>query len=190
MGRGMAIGRCTGRCAATDRELEPGETCIAVLARPLPEEESAEPKAGRKGRGDGPILVRLDFAVAAWDAAWVDRAFKDRVLCWWRATVPDPDSPTRKFVDDSILLDLFERLEDDKEERRQAFRFVLGLILLRRRKLRMIDREKVDGSTYWIFKRVGAGDDAPLYRAMDPELNESDADEIAEQLSEIVADEA
>ena len=147
------------------------------------------PDSNRKGRREGPVLERLDFAVGAWDSAWADPPFKDRVLCWWRTTVPDPDAPTRRFVDDSILLDLFERLEDDDDDRRRAFRFVLGLILLRRRKLRMVDREKEDGSTYWIFKRVGAGDDAPLYRALDPQLDESDADEIAEQLSEIVADE-
>ena len=53
----------------------------------------------------------------------------------------------------------------------------------------MIGRESEEAGTIWIFKRTGSGDDAPLYRALDPELNESDADEIAEQLSEIVADE-
>ena len=191
MGRGLAIGRCTGRCAATDRALEPGETCIAVLARPVAPEvpEVPDQATGRKRLGEGPVMERLDFSLASWDAAWSDPPFKDRVLCWWKTSVPHPDQPSRRFVDDSVLLDLFERLESDGDEQRQAFRFVLGLILLRRRKLRMVDREKVEGVTYWIFKRVGGGDDAPLYRAVDPELDESDADEIAEQLSEIVADE-
>jgi hypothetical protein len=168
--------------------LEPGETCIAVLARPIAS-EVPDQAAARKKRGEGPVMERLDFSLASWDAAWSDPQFKDRVLCWWKASVPHPDQTSRRFVDDSVLLDLFERLESDADEQRQAFRFVLGLILLRRRKLRMVDREKVEGVTYWIFKRVGGGDDAPLYRAVDPELDESDADEIAEQLSEIVADE-
>ena len=188
MGRSLAIGRCTGRCAATDRALEPGEHCIAVLARPdSPPEEPQE--SSRKGRGEGPVVERLDFSLASWEQAWSQEPLKERVLCWWKATVPDPDTPSRRFVDDSVLLDLFERLEDDDDEQRQAFRFVLGLILLRRRKLRMVDREKDGEQTIWVFKRVGAAEDAPLSRAVDPQLDESDADEIAEQLSEIVADE-
>jgi hypothetical protein len=92
-------------------------------------------------------------------------------------------------VDDAVLLDLFERLENDEDPRRRSFRFVLGLILLRRRKLRLIGRETEGEATYWVFKRVGGGDDAPHHRVIDPELSEADADELAEQLSEIIADE-
>ena len=186
MPRGMVIGRPTGLCAATGRTLETGETCIAVLARPLPPEKGAEVEPPK---GNAPMMERLDFTLDHWDSAWTDPAFKSRVLCWWRTVVPESGAPRKTFVDDSVLLDLFERLEEEEDEQRQAFRFVLGLILLRRRKLRMIGRESEEAGTIWIFKRTGSGDDAPLYRALDPELNESDADEIAEQLSEIVADE-
>ena len=186
MPRGMVIGRPTGLCAATGRTLETGETCIAVLARPLPPEQGVE---AERPKGKAPIMERLDFALDHWDSAWAKPELKSRVLCWWRTVVPESDAPRKTFVDDSVLLDLFERLEEEEDEDRQAFRFVLGLILLRRRKLRMVGRESEEAGTVWIFKRTGSGDDAPLYRAVDPELNESDADEIAEQLSEIVADE-
>ncbi|MCH2161820.1 MAG: hypothetical protein MK085_08100 [Phycisphaerales bacterium] len=185
IGQSFVIGRSTGRCAASDRVLEPGETCVAVLARPLPGEATE-----RKGKRGGPLLERLDFAAEVWDSGPREPELVSRMLCWWRTTVPEPDEPRRAFVDESVLLDLFERLDDDEDERRQAFRFVLGLILLRRRKLRMIDREQVDDGTAWVFKRVGGGDDAPHYRVLDPQLDESDAEEIAEQLSEILADEA
>ena len=168
--------------------MEPGEACIAVLARPLSQPEAAKPTGGKR-RGDGPIVERLDFSLSSWEEAWSQEGLKERALCWWKASVPDPDTPTRRFVDDSVLLDLFERLEDDDDQDRRAFRFVLGLILLRRRKLRMVDREKDGETTTWVFKRVGSGDEAPLWRAIDPQLDESDAEAIAEQLSEIVADE-
>ena len=183
LGRGLVISPCTGRCAASDRVLEPGDACIAALARPLPSEDPAPATAS-------PLLERLDFAIDSWDSAWEAEAFRDRVLCWWRTVVPDPTAPKRSFVDDAVLLDLFERLEHDPDEARRSFRFVLGLILLRRRKLRLIGRETEGETTFWVFKRVGADDDAPLHRAIDPKLSEADADEIAEQLSEIIADEA
>ena len=184
IGQSFVIGRSTGRCAASDRELEPGETCVAVLARPLPGEHTEQ-----KGRKGAPLLERLDFSTESWDSSPRDPQLAARMLCWWRTRVPESDERRRAFVDETVLLDLFERLEEDEDEERQAFRFVLGLILLRRRKLRMIDREKVDEGVLRVFKRVGGGDDAPLYRVLDPQLDESDSEEIAEQLSEIVADE-
>lgn len=184
IGQSFVIGRSTGRCAATDRELEPGETCVAVLARPL-SGEAVE----RKGKKGGPLLERLDFAAEEWDSQPRDQELVSRMLCWWRTRVPESDEPRRAFVDETVLLDLFERLEDDGDEQRQAFRFVLGLILLRRRKLRMIERENSDEGVRWVFKRVGGGEDAPLYRVLDPQLDESDSEDIAEQLTEILADE-
>jgi hypothetical protein len=95
------------------------------------------------------------------------------------------------FVDDETLVDLFERLavESEQDPARQAFRFVLGLILLRRRKLRMVDRLREGDDEVWVLKRVGGGDDAPLWPVADPRLSEEDADAIAEQLSTILADE-
>jgi hypothetical protein len=165
--------------------LKPGESCVAALARPLADAAADEPPARNK-----PLLERLDFAIDSWDAAWEAKAFRQRVLCWWRTVVPDPGAPKRNLVDDTVLLDLFERLEHDPDEQRRSFRFVLGLILLRRRKLRLIGRETEGEETFWVFKRVGGGEDAPLHRAIDPRLSEADADEIAEQLSEIIADES
>lgn len=185
LGQGFVIGRSTGRCAASDHQLEPGEPCIAVLARPLPGEV-----VEKKGKRGGPLLERLDYTVEAWEGTSRDPELAERMLCWWRTTVPEADAPRKMFVDDTVLLDLFERLEEDEDDQRKAFRFVLGLILLRRRKLRMVGREDVEDGTAWVFKRVGGGDDAPLFRAVDPQLDESDAEELAEQLSEIVADEA
>ena len=138
MPRGMVIGRPTGLCAASGRSLETGETCIAVLARPLPPEKGADVEPSK---GNAPVVERLDFTLDNWDSAWTDPGFKSRVLCWWRMVIPESGAPRKTFVDDSVLLDLFERLEEEEDEQRRAFRFVLGLILLRRRKLRMVGRE-------------------------------------------------
>ena len=40
-------------------------------------------------------------------------------------------------MDDDSLMDLFDRLAEDEDERRQAFRWVLGLILVRKKMLRL-----------------------------------------------------
>ena len=47
--KGLVIGRTTGRCAATDRELVAGEPCFTALVRPLP-----DPEAPASDRSDEP----------------------------------------------------------------------------------------------------------------------------------------
>ncbi len=179
--KGLVIGRTTGRCAESDAELEVGAPCVAALVRPLAGDE----------RPDRPVLERLDFDPAVWESANPAQGLGDRLLCWWRTQVPDPSSKRQMFVDDETLVDLFERLaaESEQDPARQAFRFVLGLILLRRRKIRMVDRRREGDDEVWVMKRVGGGDDAPLWPVVDPRLSEEDADAIAEQLSTILADE-
>ena len=69
LGQGFVIGRSTGRCAVSDHQLEPGEPCIAVLARPLPGEvvEKKGKRAGKAGTAvakQGPGKARRERAVA------------------------------------------------------------------------------------------------------------------------------
>lgn len=177
--KGLVIGRSTGRCAVTDRVLEPGTSCFAALARPKRAEDAT----------DKPMIERLDFDASIWEDARRDRDLAGRLLCWWRTEIPEPGGRRNLFVDDGTLVDLFERMEDEEDEHRLAFRFVLGLILLRRRRLRVVDRLREDGREIWHFRRVGGGDDAPIWKVADPQLSEEDADAIAEQLSTILSDE-
>lgn len=185
--KGLVIGRSSGRCAATDRELSPGEPCYTALVRP---DDSDPDDAGR----ERPVFERLDFDPEAWPGVRDTDRYADRLLCWWRTEVPEPGGRKHLFVDDETLVDLFAQLEEETEPERRAFRFVLGLILLRRRKLRMVERareqdEAGDAVEVWRFKRVGGGDDAPIWSVADPRLSEDDADAIVEQLSTILSDE-
>ncbi len=185
--KGLVIGRSTGRCAATERELAPGDPCFTALVRPQPDPD-ADPGTG-PGRADRPVFERLDYHPEAWDDVRESGILGDRLLCWWRTEVSEPGGRRNLFVDDETLVDLFARLEDEADPGRAAFRFVLGLILLRRRKLRVVDRGREGDEDVWRFKRVGGGDDAPIWAVADPRLAEDDAEAIAEQLSAILSDE-
>ncbi|MAC18351.1 MAG: hypothetical protein CMJ23_01505 [Phycisphaerae bacterium] len=181
--KGLVIGRTTGRCAATDRELVPGEPCFTALVRPIVDPEAPA------GRGDRPMVDRLDYDPEAWEGVRSSGALEERLLCWWRTEVPEAGGRRNLFVDDETLVDLFARLEEESDPGRQAFRFVLGLILLRRRRLRMIGRDREGDDDIWRFKRVGGGEDAPIWSVTDPRLAEEDAEAIADQLSTILSDE-
>ncbi|MCA9283915.1 MAG: hypothetical protein KDA22_01780 [Phycisphaerales bacterium] len=161
-----AIGRHTGICAATGAVLAPGTPCVAALCE--------EPE------GDG--LVRRDYAIAAWDSG----QRPPRLFSCWRTVVPEPDAPRRMLVDDQTLVDIFERLEGDERPQRLAFRFVLGLILLRKRLLRQVGRERRGDREAWLMLPRGAVEGERPVEVIDPRLGEDDIRTIGEQFSEIL----
>lgn len=104
------VQRCTRRCAKTDRELKPGETIYSALI------------------SKGSQITRVDYAAEAWDAEPEDS------IGWWKAQVPEPNAKKMNWAPNDVMLDFFTRIEDDAG--RQDTRFVLALLLLRRRVLR------------------------------------------------------
>jgi len=105
------IQRSTRRCAATNRPLEPGDVCYSVL------------------EVQGADIVRKDFAASAW-AGPPAEAFG-----WWKSRVPEPHTKRIKLAPNEVLLELFDQLAERPES--QDMRYVLALLLVRRRVLRL-----------------------------------------------------
>jgi hypothetical protein len=105
------VQRCTRCCAATERALEPGDECYSVL-----EISGAE-------------IVRKDFSAEAWKGA------SEAAFGWWKSRVPEPTAKKIKLAPNDVLLELFDQLADKSEQ--QDLRYVLGLLLVRRRVLRV-----------------------------------------------------
>jgi len=120
-----SIEKPTGVCGLTGRHLEPRETYVATLV------EAHEPIEDDPQRSRW-TLRRVDVAVEAWDAG----RRPEGLFSHWKAVVPKPDERKKLFVDDAVLINLFRRLEDARDERRLAFRFVLALILMRKKLLK------------------------------------------------------
>ena len=168
------IARPTGRCAATGGAIEPGQTFVATLA---------EADAG---------LTRLDYSAAAWEGG----ARPEPPLLFvgsWRTIMPEPDARPRMFIDDDALIDLFEQLGEATEAKRLALRYVLALILVRKRLLRL---EGSDGTTMLVRPKGvdlppdRGGDGPPLVRVDDPGLDETTLNEVTEQLGVVLGDDA
>jgi hypothetical protein len=105
------IQRSTRRCAATDCPLDPGATCYSVL------------------EVQGADIVRKDYAASAW-AGPPPEAFG-----WWKSRVPEPHAKRIKLAPNEVLLDLLDKLAERPEC--QDMRYVLALLLVRRRVLRL-----------------------------------------------------
>lgn len=180
------IERTSGRCAATGRTLEPGEAYIAALL------------------DDGEQLRRLDYSLEAWNEA---EPQVEHLFSFWKTTVPQPDEKKKTFVDDEVLLNLLRRLADAEQPQRIAFRFVLMLILMRKKMLRYNRTDKrpvtVTGEDdqpqaieqeWWLMTPkldvskgpMGKWNDDETLEVLDPQLNDEQIRSVTEQLGEIL----
>ena len=166
MTSGYDLGRRTGVCAATGRILEPGEPCIACLCE----------------RADDEGFDRFDYAVDAWETC--ERP--ERLFSFWRTVVPEPNQKRNVFVDDELLMSLFERLADDDRPQRVAFRFVLALVLMRKRVLRSVGHRKIDSENIWLLRAKGSPPETPPIEVRDPKLSDEQVRAVSDQLGEIV----
>lgn len=168
------IGRSTGVCAATGRELAPGEPIVVALVE----------REGSEG------FDRAEFGESDWRAA---RRLDDgrRVFAHWRTTLGEPNSKARLLIDDESLLDMFEQLcegagEEGEERSRSALRYLLALVLCRKRLLVMDGaRSNGEGEPGGILVRR-KGEEGPPTFVADPGMDEATLAEATEQVSAFV----
>lgn len=112
------VQRPTRRCAQTERELLPGETFYSVLVRD---------KSG---------VSRKDYSTEAWNGPPAD------ALSWWKSQVPRLETKKKAQTPNEVMLQVFENLQESPDQ--QDLRYVLALLLARRRVLRI---EEADPDT-------------------------------------------
>jgi hypothetical protein len=99
------------------------------------------------------------------------------------------EGPLRALIDDAELVDLFEQLGAASAQRQLAFRYILALILIRKRLLRHVGTRKGSGGEVMLVqlaRAAGGGPDDPAVEVIDPGLDEQTIAEATEQLGEIM----
>jgi hypothetical protein len=189
------IERPTGQCAFTGRVLQPGEAVMSVLIELDP---SAPVHAGTGKAVAGLGLKRLDVSMEAWQQG----RRPDRIFSYWKSTVAEPNQKKKVFVDDDVLMNMLRRLGETDQPERLAFRFVLALILMRKRLLRYEGTRRQTVSTaqilpngsqadpsapvvqeWWLM--VPRGETQPL-EILNPQLDDEKIQQVTEQLGEIL----
>lgn len=110
------VERCTRHCAASGRELKEGEEFYSVLVNE---------------RRD---VRRHDYAAEAWPGP------PEAALAWWKSRMPTREAKKGQLAPNEVLLQLFAQLEQVPEK--ADMRYVLALLLVRRRVLREEDSEQ------------------------------------------------
>jgi len=191
------VAKPTGVCDKTGRSLEPGETYYAALAE-IPEDQIERDENGRPRADQALGMHRVDVCGEAWDAGHRP----DGLFSFWKTTVPEADEKRKLFVDDAVLMNLLTRLDGVEESERIAFRYVLGLILLRKKLLRYDgtttrQAEQEEGppiEQFWwkltpkldVTKgHFGKWNEDVTIDVLDPKLGEEAIGQVAGQLNEI-----
>jgi hypothetical protein len=162
MAREYNIAKTDCLCRACRKRLEPGTELVATV------------------REVGEELEREDYCLDCWSA----RPQEDgEPLGSWHGRVPAPAARKKLLVDDELLVNLFQRLEAADTAAKLNFRFVLALILMRK-KLLVYDRtEPGDGPETWLMHL--RGDPAPV-KVVNPHLDDDKVAEVSGQLSQIM----
>lgn len=105
------VQRCSRRCAGSGRELAPGESFYSVLI------------------AEGADLRRYDYSLETWKGP------PQEAIGWWKSQIPDPGASRRHWAPNDVMLQFFDELAEQPDK--QDMRYVLALLLVRRRVMRL-----------------------------------------------------
>mgnify|MGYP000924058008 CR=1 FL=1 len=148
-----------GTCSGSGQKIEPGQEYIATLV---------ETPAG---------MQRRDYSLEFWTAS------KPEVYCYWKSVMPKPDQKKKLFIDDNMLMSFFDRLAAETDEEKLNFRFVLALILMRKRLLKYESSKINDGREIWTLRVSGR---EQLAEVLNPHLTEDKIEQLSSQLGQIL----
>ena len=153
------INKPLGQCYGSGKKIECGEEFFAALV---------QTKEG---------LERRDFCVDYWQQR------QPNVFCYWKTKLPAPDQKKQVFVDDNMLMAFFDRLEKETEQEKINFRFVLSLILMRKRLLKYDSSITEADKEIWRLRITG---DKELVDVVNPHLDQEQIERLSSQLSQIL----
>ncbi|MBN2474119.1 MAG: hypothetical protein JXB62_05905 [Pirellulales bacterium] len=110
------VQRCTRHCAVTGREFSPGETFYSVLLL------------------EGAETLRNDYSVESWNGP------PEGALGWWKSQIPDRNANRMQWAPNDVMLQFFDELAEQPDK--QDMRYVLSLLLVRRRVMRLEESER------------------------------------------------
>ena len=90
-------------------------------------------------------FVRRDYCEACWGRMDCAEFYSN-----WRTRMPKKDETPKRFVDDDVLLNFFYRLEGEEEELKVNFRYVLALLLIRKKLLKFKSLRR-EGEQEWLI---------------------------------------
>ena len=147
------------QCCGTGRKIGGGEEYYAALV------ETAEG------------FERRDFCKEFWEQN------RPEVYCYWKTKLARAGQKRQVFIDDDMLMAFFERLATETEAERVNFRFVLALVLMRKRRLRYDSTRTEKDKEVWRLRVAG---EKRTVEVVNPKLSEAQIEQLSSQIGEIL----
>jgi len=149
------IKRTSRHCHATERELQPGEPFFSDLVDE-----------------DG-VLSRQDYCQEAWQGP------SEGSIGWWRARIPETEGGRVYWAPRDVLLAYFDSLVDKTEH--IATTYVMGLLLVRKRILQLVDSETTELGEFLELRRAK---DKRTYKVQVVDLSDGQVNDIQRELGD------
>ncbi len=159
MAQDWAVQTAPGRCCVTGRDFGEGEEFYTVLVE------------------EGESFKRLDFSTQEWKGP------PEGSFCHFKTRVPVKEQPKQLLVHSEMLIAFFRRLATETKPVRLQLRFVLALILMRKRLLRYDGSKTEDRLEIWNMTLTR---DQTHHRVVNPQLTDDQIGVVSRELSGIL----
>jgi hypothetical protein len=149
----------TRRCAATGRELKTGDRYYTALL------------------DVGGNLTRQDYCADAWKGP------PEGAFSFWMGRVLAQEESRRPRIDDDILFDCFQRLEGQPGPDKISFRYVVALLLMRRKRLKFEEARKEAGQELLSLRCVKSRE---VFEVVNPQLTEEQMSAVQEEVFKVL----
>jgi hypothetical protein len=143
-------------CDATGETLVSGSVCYSVLIE-------------RNGK-----IARVDFSEEGWKGP------PEKAIGYWRTTVPEIAENRNQPLDPDALLSCFEQMCEDANPAHEKLRYVLALLLVQKRKLK-IEGSRQDGEMDFL-ELIGMQGEGP-FEVRDQQLAADEMEQLHNELN-------
>ena len=148
-------------CAVTHQHFADGETIITAL---YPDPESSG-------------YLRRDYGAEGWESA---RADGDKPFSFWRSTYTAPAvDESANSIEKLSPEELLRRLVDEDEDHTENTRYILAIMLERRKILREADTQRLPDGILRVYEHRKTGE---VYIVKDPDIPLADVEALQQEV--------
>jgi hypothetical protein len=122
-------------------------------------------------------FVRLDVCTDCWKGGTPD------MFSFWQTKVPPKEEKRRLLVDDDVLLDFFLKLEGATDELKVNFRYILSLVLMRKKILKFRDVKRVEAGEFLVLEQARG---KTTFEVLNPQMSEENIARLTEEVGKIL----
>ena len=122
-------------------------------------------------------FARLDFCTGCW------KGDTPEMFSFWQTKMPPKEERRKLLVDDDVILDFFRRLEGSTDDLKVNFRYILALVLMRKKVLKFKDVKRGEGGEFLVLEIPKEG---VTFEVLNPDLTEEKITQVTDEVGKIL----